>query len=304
LTAAPSRPPKETEQSLQSLAAYLSEGAKTDRQKVRAIYRWVTDRIAYDTETYFAGRRPDDSAEVVLKTRRGMCGGYASLFAALCQRVGVRVVKLNGWTRSSVSHTSGLGDKNRHFWNAVHFEGKWWLIDATWGAGGVSNRKFVKRSTNRYYLTPPEQLIFTHLPEDPQWQFLAEPLSKEQFLAQPQVPGLLFEMGMSAASIRKATAQQNFRGFFKVFSVPGVSIRVLEAPLGRHLKAGKVYRFRLECTGFTEVRMYAKGLQQELIPQGRIFEGEIVATRGRMIVGGVLPGQPNRYYSVLEYSGE
>ncbi|MCS7045368.1 MAG: transglutaminase-like domain-containing protein, partial [Gemmataceae bacterium] len=44
--------PPEAEASLDSLAEYLAKPCKTDRDKARAIYRWITDRIAYDVERF------------------------------------------------------------------------------------------------------------------------------------------------------------------------------------------------------------------------------------------------------------
>src|SRR5262245_52808126 len=68
------------EASLPKLAAYLARPCKTDRDKARAIYRWVTDRIAYDIEALLAGKVPDQSALAVLKTRKGVYLGYCNLF--------------------------------------------------------------------------------------------------------------------------------------------------------------------------------------------------------------------------------
>src|SRR5688572_2436659 len=48
------RATKEDEQSVASLANYLTRTARSDEQKARAIYRWVTDRISYNAEGYFA----------------------------------------------------------------------------------------------------------------------------------------------------------------------------------------------------------------------------------------------------------
>ena len=46
---------------LNHLADYLARPCKTDRDKARAAYRWITDRIAYDAEAFFTGKRGDNS---------------------------------------------------------------------------------------------------------------------------------------------------------------------------------------------------------------------------------------------------
>ena len=51
----------------------------------------------------------------------------------------------------------------------------WQLVDPHWGAAG-SDADF-------WFLTPPEQFIFSHFPLDPNWQLLAEPVNAKQFQA-------------------------------------------------------------------------------------------------------------------------
>ena len=82
------RAPAEAEQSVETLANYLAGPAKSDLDKVRAIYRWITDRIAYDAESYLSGIQGDNTPAGVLKTRKCVCQGYAELFEALADKMG------------------------------------------------------------------------------------------------------------------------------------------------------------------------------------------------------------------------
>jgi transglutaminase-like putative cysteine protease len=84
--------PAEAEASLPALAAYLAKPCQNDREKVRTVYRWVTDRIAYDVEARISGQRIDGSAAAVLQSRRAVCDGYANLVQDLCSRAGVQAV--------------------------------------------------------------------------------------------------------------------------------------------------------------------------------------------------------------------
>src|SRR4051812_15796913 len=72
--------PPAVERSVSSLAACLVQPARNDQEKVRAIYRWMTDRIAYDAETFLSGAAPETRAEAILYRRRGVCSGYTALF--------------------------------------------------------------------------------------------------------------------------------------------------------------------------------------------------------------------------------
>src|SRR5262245_45645717 len=47
--------PTEAEATLRSLTVHLLAPARTEREKVRVIYRWITDRIEYDVKSYVRG---------------------------------------------------------------------------------------------------------------------------------------------------------------------------------------------------------------------------------------------------------
>jgi hypothetical protein len=233
-----------------------------------------------------------------------VCSGYANLFAALCKQAGVRAARVTGRARGYGSRAGQLGPESGHAWNAVRLEGKWWLLDATWGAGSVGDRQFVKRFSEHYFLTPPERLIFTHLPGEARWQLLARPLTAEEFAAQPRVDAALFEMGVDAASLRAAGEQEGFRGLVKTFQYPGSPVTLSEAPLERQLRAGKAYRFRIEAADFAAVAVNHQGRWQPLAAQGGAFEGVVVPAPGRLTVS-VQPRGPERvYWTVLEYVAE
>lgn len=88
--------PKYVESSIESLAKYLIKPAKNDLEKVRAIYRWVTANISYNTSAYFSGIYGSTSAEDVLKSRSSVCEGYSDLFFKLAKMAGIEVVKISG----------------------------------------------------------------------------------------------------------------------------------------------------------------------------------------------------------------
>ena len=49
--------PKSAERTIASLAAYLTRPARNDREKARAIFRWITANIAYDDVAAMTGTR-------------------------------------------------------------------------------------------------------------------------------------------------------------------------------------------------------------------------------------------------------
>ncbi len=189
------------ERSLDSLAAYLTAPAKNDREKVRAIFRWITSRVSYDAKSFLSGSRTDTTPEGVLRSRSAVCSGYAGLFQALAQRGGLECATIRGYAKGygyAAGHTVG---KVNHDWNAVNIDGSWYLLDSTWGAGSLSGKTFVQKFKEFFFLTPPEIMILSHFPVDTRWQLLQKPLSKAIFdcLAKPATD--FFRLGLDWESL-------------------------------------------------------------------------------------------------------
>lgn len=174
-----------------TLAKQLAALGSTDREKVRAIFRWIAENIAYNVR--LVGRKkntqalfyeePDDSsaplpplnervARKVLYKGVAFCEGYSRLFKTLCDHAGIKAEIIYGYARTSNSRRFGVN----HAWNAVYLDSAWHLLDVTWASGVVTfTNEFVRQYNDFYFLTPPEQFIRDHYPEDLQWTLLDNP---------------------------------------------------------------------------------------------------------------------------------
>lgn len=185
---------------LETLALEITKGAKDERQKVDAIFNWITDNIAYDVDMSKQGfqypefdlppaydtavyhrQYSEAVARMVISNKKGICDGYARLFKVLCYYVDVECEYVGGVVRSFLSK-----EPAGHAWNAVKIKGKWYLVDPTWASGsvGLGGGDYKKDKKMFYYLTPPEKLIVDHYPDDPKWTLLNLNLSFENFLNQ------------------------------------------------------------------------------------------------------------------------
>ncbi|MBI4338478.1 MAG: hypothetical protein HY680_00835 [Chloroflexi bacterium] len=197
--------PDSAEQYAIDLASYLTAPAQNDLEKTLAIYRWITENIAYDFPSYLSGKYPDQSADAALKRRTGVCAGYANLFQTLGKYAGLGVVVVEGWSKGYGYVNNQLDDRPNHAWNAVLIDGKWYLVDSTWGSGFISQEKqFVRQFNDYYFLAPPQQLILDHYPKQTSWQLLDAPITKQAFLAAPRVWPEFFENGIGLVSHREA----------------------------------------------------------------------------------------------------
>jgi hypothetical protein len=297
--------PRRAETSLAKLAEYLAGPCRTDRDKVRAAYRWVTDRVAYDREAFASGKYGDTSAAAVLKTRKTVCEGYADLFAALCRRMGAKVVKVSGYARIDGYKPGDKFTETNHTWNAVYLDGKWYLVDATWGAGWSKGRRFEKHFSEFMFLADPEALSFSHLPKESKWQLVKRPLTLAQFERLPEVNRLLFEKGVSPARIRTAMSAKNFREFVVPLPTPGFSATLLDVPLNKFLKAGKQYRFEIRSRECLDMLIFNEGKHTPLEKDGDVFRVVLTAQKGQLSVGGTVgemdKNKQKQYWFLLSY---
>lgn len=186
-----------------SLSRMLTNGYKTDRDKVASIFRWITDNISYNIRPYYNAAHSsaknlydDDTGALkplservaidVLKKRIALCDGYARLFKTLCDYAGIRSEVITGYADGGIGHRRMKFTSN-HRWNAVYLDSSWHLLDATWAAGYItySSNDFIQQYNNRYFLTPAEDFIRDHYPEDLQWTLLAKPPAVSEFKHSP-----------------------------------------------------------------------------------------------------------------------
>lgn len=184
-----------------SLAKQLAALGNTDREKVRAIFRWITQNIDYNVRPIGRSKKtpvlfyeePDDStaplpplnervARKVLYKGVALCEGYSRLFKTLCDHAGIKSEIIYGYARTNTSRRFGVN----HAWNAVSIDGTWYLLDVTWASGVVSfANEYIRQFNNFYFLTPPEEFIRDHYPEDPQWTLLSNPPVYREYSQSP-----------------------------------------------------------------------------------------------------------------------
>jgi hypothetical protein len=184
-----------------SLARLINTNFVRPAEKVRAIYSWITNHIAYNTDIfkpwtkYHYSPDPLDTAAVwpsgdemtarkVMRRRTAVCDGYARLFKVLCNYAGLEAIVIQGYGRAP-----GRGDgkfRTNHSWNAVKIYSAWQLLDVTWASGYLNYADdYVAQQNDYYYLTPPEQFINDHYPEDLRWTLLPAPPMPAEFKRMP-----------------------------------------------------------------------------------------------------------------------
>jgi transglutaminase/protease-like cytokinesis protein 3 len=184
---------------VKNLADKITTGIKNDSLKVRAIYDWMTDNIAYDVPLFRKiGRKSAEEfvelqqPEQVLASKKAVCMGYSILFKDLCNAAGIKAAFISGYSKTVEPQTNRPNiPESLHAWNAVKLNQKWYLCDVTWSAGAVdmNEGQFLKTKNEAFYLTNNSQeFAKRHLPFDPIWQLSSEPLTMREFRLYAELP--------------------------------------------------------------------------------------------------------------------
>lgn len=114
-----------------TLVDELVKDATTEKDKMQAIYGWITKNVKYDNK----GENKEQSAYYTYKYHVANCQGYSNLMNTMCHWAGLNCFNVNGFV------TAG---KLGHAWNYVRADGKWYVMDST------NSRYWLMTSTSSY----------------------------------------------------------------------------------------------------------------------------------------------------------
>jgi hypothetical protein len=171
--------PDSLESSTTSIANYISENFTTDDDKIRAVFYWTAATISYDVENMF-NQRPNQTVDykikTTLETKKGVCMHYAEVFKDIANKVGLKTVIIDGYTKQD-----GKIVTTGHSWNASKIYGTWYLFDPTWGSGYVNNQHYFRKLNNDFFKADVVQFGLSHMPFDYLWQLKEYPISNQEF---------------------------------------------------------------------------------------------------------------------------
>ncbi|MFA9190466.1 transglutaminase domain-containing protein [Flavobacterium sp. FZUC8N2.13] len=176
-----SKIPVDLTTSTTGIAKYITDNFKTDTEKIRAVFYWTATNISYDVPNMLAPNQFESAQQKIdntLKSKKGVCIHYAEVFNDISNKIGIKCRIIEGYTKQN-----GKIDNLSHAWCAAQIDNKWFVFDPTWGAGGVTNGKFIKKLNNAYFKVEPSKIIASHMPFDYLWQFSNYPVTNAEFYA-------------------------------------------------------------------------------------------------------------------------
>jgi hypothetical protein len=173
------------------LVEYLVKPCKTDWQKTRAIFVWITDNIAYDTYSYRNGTVTHEKCKAmnVYRAKKGVCSGYANLFSMLCGFAEIYCEVVTGYAKGAGYYQGKTFADTNHAWNICEIDGEYHLFDVTWAAGHVNYGRFVKKFDEFWWDTPPMKYVTSHYAVPSSLNILDAHVSKSQFENMAKIDG-------------------------------------------------------------------------------------------------------------------
>ncbi|MBB4803228.1 hypothetical protein HNP37_003303 [Flavobacterium nitrogenifigens] len=170
----------------EKLAERIQKDFTTEYDKARTIYSWITLNIEYDAKKFFNPSVPksfiskdpteidreikkyiDNEIKKTFRSKKGVCEDFSRLYEQIGTLSGLNVKVINGDAKIDFNDIGRKRLYSRHAWNVVEIDGKWILIDVTWGEGYLDykTKTTVKEFTPVYFDTDPKYFYALHFPE-------------------------------------------------------------------------------------------------------------------------------------------
>ncbi len=282
-------------------AMEITRGLSSERDKAYAIFRFLADNIAYDTDSYFGLKNtqyPSQEPADVLKRKTAVCAGYSKLYEAMATSVGLESKYLTGLARKKLESP---GSDRKLAWNAVKIRGKWHLLDCTWGAGTVNheNRRFTRKLDEAWFLMPPEDFAYSHFPVERKWLLTPRPRSQKEFDSLPWLRPAYFSQGVKLKDERRGYHRATDTFDWKLHCPKGYRVWVRLEQEGKELtdlatiiqgKGGTTVRARFPQAGDYVLKLFSSKGKEKLEHIATVC---VHAGRGKT---GLLPSYRNDFF--------
>ncbi|OXA76121.1 Transglutaminase-like superfamily protein [Flavobacterium aquidurense] len=190
----------------EELAQRIEKDFNSDYDKARAIYSWMAFNMKYDFNAFLNPPRTqsfsyrneaekqrkiqelnDNMLQKAFKSQKAVCEGFTLLYQHLASLVGIKSEIIRGDSKVRLADIGQKNTTSNHAWNTILIDGKWRLVDVTWGQGYYDSSKgrMVKDFEPSYFDTEPDYFFAKHFPDS--GSYLGHKLSKEDFLNGPLI---------------------------------------------------------------------------------------------------------------------
>lgn len=176
------------QKTVEGLSTEIAKDFEDRRCLLRAFYIYITYNMQYDNKAGDESRKRRDlynsiedmqlgdekELEIFLRTKKGVCWHFGTLFARMCAVQGIDVEMITGTRRGLV-----LPDEltANHLWNSVEIDGEKKMIECTIN----HTLPYNKMDFDEMFLVDPEVFIYSSIPMDPAKQYIENPITYATF---------------------------------------------------------------------------------------------------------------------------
>jgi transglutaminase/protease-like cytokinesis protein 3 len=179
--------------SILSLIKKIQECGTNDLENAWLIFCWISKNIRYDINCQ------NNSSECVFQNRIGQCHGFVNLYHECCTLLNIQCLQISGYIKQNENFK-----QSSHVWNAIILDQYTYLIDPTWGTGAGD---YTNQFQDFYFLTSPEEFIYTHYSKD--YQLLQPKLTKQEFLSLPVMKSNYYRLNLNLLTPKQGFNQTN-----------------------------------------------------------------------------------------------
>lgn len=256
---------------------YICRPYKSDLQRLRAIFTWVSEKIAWE--------EPLNENEVDLKRviniKRGSPQEVSFLVQEMCSAVGLHADIIKGYLKSpgELLDLTALSRPN-HWWNAILINGEWRFMDCSLASPTNPKRSQLVTTNSQhaeswYFLARPLELCYTHIPLHPEEQHICPPISPDVLLALPAVSPTFFKNMMQMPDYNTS--------YIRIEGLDVMQLRILVPP-------------DVECAAEVEAPAFARDADGDWFESGDVVHKRALAQsdwihgQKRFTIKALLPG--------------
>ncbi|KAL8718321.1 MAG: hypothetical protein Q9225_004533 [Loekoesia sp. 1 TL-2023] len=255
---------------------YVCRPYRSDVQRVRAIFTWVAEKIAWEED--FEG---EVDPRRVIQMRRGCAEEVAILVMEMCSAMGVHAEVVRGYLKTPGEAIDlDVVPRPNHWWNAVIVDNSWRVVDCSLASPtnpkrGLYSSAGSQAAESGWFLTRPLEACYTHVPQLLEQQHICPPVAPNILLALPCSCPPYFKNGLQMVDYDTS--------LYRIDNLELVQIQ-FTAPAD------------IECFAETEARSYARDADGDWFESGdtvttrALAQAEWVAGQKRYTVKAHLPG--------------
>ncbi|WP_291286208.1 transglutaminase domain-containing protein [Flavobacterium sp.] len=172
--------------STEKLAERIRKDFTSEHYRARAIFSWIGLNLDYDLKAYldppkqkrYTYKNDADwakqmqllnalTAQKAFRSKKAVCEGFSRLYEHLSTLCGLKCQTITGDSKTLLNDIGRRRLGSNHAWNTVQINGKWILLDATWGQGYFDEKRqaVVKIFRPFYFDMDPKYFYAKHFPE-------------------------------------------------------------------------------------------------------------------------------------------